>query len=442
MVGVAAALVHATPHVINVISAQMLALLAQPAALALSAPLIQPRLGVASRAPPVVAAATERYLAGTLKTSSPNVAPAADAIKRMWGAWRDDGSVTSVTETCGDLGTEECTALCDDDGCSVMPPNSLLKKAKLGVYFALWFALSTGYNIANKQRLNSIALPWTHSAVSLLVGTLFVTPLWLTGLRKPPRLSGAALATLAPIGFLHALGHIGAVVSAGAGAVSFTQIVKAAEPVFTCVLSAIVLGQYISMPVAFSLVPIVFGVALASVTELSFTWVAFSGAMLSNLAFALRNILSRASMDKPKGENMTPENLFGVLTVLSFLVAAPLAIAFEWLPGLVGAKWAEATARVGVKTIAAQSISTGLYFYLYNEVAMMALNNIHPVTHAVANTIKRVVILLACVVFFQTPMTPLCMAGSSIAIIGSYFYAMAKGADKLKKQKEAEAKAA
>ena len=164
--------------------------------------------------------------------------------------------------------------------------------------------------------------------------------------------------------------------------------------------------------------------------------------MLSNLAFAIRNICSRASMDKPKGENMTPENLFGVLTVLSFLVAAPLAIAFEWLPGLVGAKWAEATARVGVKTIAAQSISTGLYFYLYNEVAMMALNNIHPVTHAVANTIKRVVILLACVVFFQTPMTPLCTAGSSIAIIGSYFYAMAKGADKLKKQKEAEAKAA
>ena len=61
----------------------MFALLSQPAALALSAPLA-PRLGVASRAPPVVAAATERYLAGTLKTSSPNVAPAADAIKHNW----------------------------------------------------------------------------------------------------------------------------------------------------------------------------------------------------------------------------------------------------------------------------------------------------------------------------------------------------------------------
>ena len=34
-------------------------------------------------------------------------------------------------------------------------------------------------------------------------------------------------------------------------------------------------------------------------------------------------------MDKPKGENMTPENLFGVLTVMSFLFALPLALIIE-----------------------------------------------------------------------------------------------------------------
>ena len=64
---------------------------------------------------------------------------------------------------------------------------------------------------------------------------------------------------------------------------------------------------------------------------------------------------------------------------------------------------------------------------------MLALNNINPVTHAVANTIKRVVILLSCVVFFGTPMTPLCQAGSAIAIAGSYVYARAKQADKARK---------
>eukprot|EP00965_Chrysotila_dentata_P000639 20294-Pleurochrysis_carterae.AAC.2 len=46
---------------------------------------------------------------------------------------------------------------------------------------------------------------------------------------------------------------------------------------------------------------------------------------------------------------------------------------------------------------------------------------------------RRVVILLACVIIFRTPMTPVCMLGSAIAIIGSYFYSMAKSLDKVKK---------
>ena len=308
--------------------------------------------------------------------------------------------------------------------------SGLLRTIKIGVYFALWFALSTGYNIQNKIRLNMLPLPWTQSAFSLFVGTAFVTPLWLTGIRKPPKLSADAIKTLLPISFMHALGHIGAVVSAGAGAVSFTQIVKASEPVFTCGLSWMLLGTSVSTLTALSLLPIVGGVALASVTELSFTWLSFGGAMLSNLAFATRNIFSRLSMDKPKGENMTPENLFGVLTVMSFLFALPFALIIE---GPVAASaWLAATAKAPASAIAKASIMTGLYFYTYNEIAMLALNNVHPVTHAVANTIKRVVILLACVIMFKTPMTPLCQLGSAIAIGGSYLYSLAKGRDKTK----------
>jgi len=351
--------------------------------------------------------------------------PVGRAIKYL----RGDG-VENRLVPCGDDEVDECYALCDDEGCSVMGTTGMFHTLKIGVYFALWFALSTGYNIQNKIRLNMLPLPWTQSAFSLFVGSAFVMPLWLTRLRKPPKLTGDAVRTLLPIAFFHAIGHIGAVVSAGAGAVSFTQIVKAAEPVFTCGLSALILGSSISLLTALSLLPIVFGVALASVTELSFTWLAFGGAMLSNLAFATRNIFSRLSMDKPKGENMTPENLFGVLTVMSFLFALPLALIIEG--PVVAATWTAATAKAPAAAILKASVATGLYFYTYNEIAMLALNNVHPVTHAVANTIKRVVILLACVVMFKTPMTPLCQLGSAIAIVGSYLYSLAKGRDKIK----------
>merc|ERR1719172_382989 len=98
--------------------------------------------------------------------------------------------------------------------------------------------------------------------------------------------------------------------------------------------------------------------------------------------------------------------------------------------------FAASIAKAPLDAMVKASVATGLYFYTYNEVAMLALNNVNPVTHAVANTIKRVVILLACVIFFKTPMTPLCQAGSAIAIVGSYLYSLAKGKDKVKKAQE------
>ena len=58
-----------------------------------------------------------------------------------------------------------------------------------------------------------------------------------------------------------------------------------------------------------SLLPIIAGVSLASLKELSFTGKALYGALLSNVAFASRAVLSKATMQKPVGENMTAPNL-------------------------------------------------------------------------------------------------------------------------------------
>jgi solute carrier family 35 protein E1 len=358
---------------------------------------------------------------------APSMIEILEPVKRTANYLRGQG-VSAEKVPCGDGEDDECYALCDEQGCSVVGEVGFLRTVKIGVYFALWFALSTGYNLQNKVRLNLLPLPWTQSAFSLFVGSAFVMPLWLSGIRKPPQLSSDAVKTLLPIAFCHSIGHIAAVVSASAGAVSFTQIVKAAEPVFTCFLSALILGSRIAPLTLLSLLPIVLGVALASMTELSFTWMAFGGAMLSNLAFAIRNICSRASMDKPKGKNMTPENLFGVLTVMSFLFALPLAAVMEGPK--IAAVYAASALKASPAAMLKASIATGLYFYTYNEVAMLALNNVNPVTHAVANTMKRVVILLACIFFFRTPLTPLCATGSAIAIFGGYLYSLAKGREK------------
>ena len=50
-----------------------------------------------------------------------------------------------------------------------------------------------------------------------------------------------------------------------------------------------------------------------------------------------------------------------------------------------------------------------------------------PVTHAVTNTVKRVVIIVASILFFKTPVTFLGALGSAVAILGATGYSYAKG---------------
>merc|ERR1712194_778664 len=72
----------------------------------------------------------------------------------------------------------------------------------------------------------------------------------------------------------------------------------------------------------------------------------------------------------------------------------------------------------------------GASYYAYNEVAFLALGKVNPVTHAVGNTIKRVVIIVASVVAFKTKMSTGSIIGSSIAIFGTLLYSLAMNASK------------
>jgi solute carrier family 35 protein E1 len=218
------------------------------------------------------------------------------------------------------------------------------------------------------------------------------------------------------------------VISLSAGAVSFVSIVKASEPAVSALLSGVLLGQVFPVPVYLTLLPIIFGVALASLKELSFTWLCFGAAMLSNVSSALRAILAKKAMSQPIGENMTNTNLFAVQTMISAVALLPLWLILE-PPGQVGAALAATTASgaVSMSYIASMMVLSGLSFYFYNEVAFIALGRVQPITHAVANTIKRVVIIIASVIAFRNPISPLGIFGSTITIIGTLLYSLVKG---------------
>ncbi|CAN0352079.1 unnamed protein product, partial [Hapterophycus canaliculatus] len=96
------------------------------------------------------------------------------------------------------------------------------------------------------------------------VGLVYLIPVWATGMQKVPKLTKEDLVKLLPISFLHAGGHLAAVLSMSAGAVSFTHIIKASEPVASTVIGPFFGVEAQPMSVKIFLLPIVGGVAFAA----------------------------------------------------------------------------------------------------------------------------------------------------------------------------------
>jgi len=302
-------------------------------------------------------------------------------------------------------------------------------------YFALWYLFNIGYNIYNKKALNALAFPWTIATIQMATGVLYFAPLWLLGIRKAPKLSVDDIKTLIPIAFCHTGVHIGAVIALGAGAVSFAHIVKASEPVVTCLLNFVLLGQVLPTSVYLTLLPIIGGVGIASMKELSFTMLALGAAMLSNVSSAARGVLSKKTMSgKQIGENLDAQNLYAVLTAISTVILIPLCLAFEGTKFFPAFKALVASGDFTTKSLATLVGLSGATYYAYNEVAFLALGKVNPVTHAVGNTIKRVVIIVASVIAFKTPMSTGSIIGSTIAIAGTLMYSLAMNSHKTKKE--------
>ncbi|KAF3321590.1 Xylulose kinase [Carex littledalei] len=308
------------------------------------------------------------------------------------------------------------------------------KTIKLALVFVFWYAQNVIFNIYNKKVLNVFPYPWLLASFQLLAGSLWMLSLWSLRLQPMPRLSGRFIAALLGPALFHTIGHISACVSFSRVAVSFTHVIKSAEPVFSVVLSAVILRKFYPVQVWLSIVPIVAGCSLAVLTEPTFDTAGLSGALISNLGFVLRNIYSKQSLSD--FSEIDGLNLYGCISILSLLYLFPVAIFVE------GSKWAAGFRHA--LTIAPSPnifylwvLISGLFYHLYNQSSYQALDDISPLTFSVGNTMKRVVVIVASIIVFRNPVSPLNALGSAIAILGTFLYSQATASPK----KDVDAKA-
>ncbi|KAM1147208.1 hypothetical protein EV1_038527 [Malus domestica] len=363
------------------------------------------------------------------KPNNFNDALSASLPRRSWSLLSSSSDFklrpwTSVPLVDSDAGTKrfEVRATAETADESTESGSSLFKTLELGALFGLWFLFNIWFNIYNKQVLKVFPYPVTVTGIQFAVGTVLVLLMWGLNLYKKPRVSGAQLAAILPLAIVHTLGNLFTNMSLGKVAVSFTHTIKASEPFFSVILSAMFLGEIPTPWVVASLIPIVGGVGLASITEVSFNWAGFWSAMASNLTNQSRNVLSKKVMVK-KEANMDNITLFSIITVMSFFLLTPVGIFME------GVKFTPAvlqSAGLNVKQLYIRSFIAALCFHAYQQVSYMILQRVSPVTHSVGNCVKRVVVIVSSVLFFRTPVSPINALGTGVALAGVFLYSRVK----------------
>ncbi|KAH7446341.1 hypothetical protein KP509_01G052100 [Ceratopteris richardii] len=300
----------------------------------------------------------------------------------------------------------------------------------------MWYFLNVIFNILNKKIYNYFPYPYFVSLIHLVVGVAYCLVSWILGVPKRAPLSKETFGLLVPVAFCHALGHVMTNVSFAAVAVSFTHTIKALEPFFNAAASQFVLGHQIPFVLWMSLAPVVIGVSMASMTELSFNWLGFLSAMTSNIAFTYRSVYSKKAMT-----GMDSTNLYAYISIIALFFCIPPAVLMEG-PALLQHGFADAIAKVGLVKFISDLFWVGMFYHLYNQLATNTLERVAPLTHAVGNVLKRVFVIGFSIVVFGNRISTQTGIGTAIAIVGVALYSLIKARLEEAKKKNAVSKAA
>lgn len=188
--------------------------------------------------------------------------------------------------------------------------------SKALIYLTLWFFFSFCTLFLNKYILTLLeGEPSMLGAVQMLMTTfigcikMFI-PCCLyqhkARLSYPPNF----LMIMLFVGLMRFSTVVLGLVSLKNVAVSFAETVKSSAPIFTVIMSRLILGEYTGMMVNLSLLPVMGGLALCTATEISFNVLGFSAALSTNIMDCLQNVFSKKLLSGDKYKFSPPELQF------------------------------------------------------------------------------------------------------------------------------------
>jgi len=313
---------------------------------------------------------------------------------------------------------------------------------------ALWMALSVAASNLGKLALSRFPFPLTISLVRFgLAAGLVGLGQFLASSRPPATLASTAARCWQwglGLGLAGLTTNVASRMAVQHISVSFANTAKASQPLFSALLSWLVLRQVFSRATLYALAAVAAGVGLSAATEFRFSWLGFALAELSVLGNVAGSVFQKLLLGMSRGgggsgggsSGLDKQSLFFVTNAYSLLLLLPvwslsdeprallaLAHAGRFAPEVpsksalpLEAASAGASA-VAVLVLAALLAEAGQHF-----VSLTVLALVSPTSHAITSSCKRVVVIAASLLFWRNPVSALNGAGIALALGGVALY--------------------
>ncbi|XP_076167639.1 solute carrier family 35 member E1 homolog [Ptiloglossa arizonensis] len=288
----------------------------------------------------------------------------------------------------------------------------------------LWYVISSSSNVVGKILLSEFPYPMTVTMVQLTSITIYSSLFFnLWGVRKysPDISCGYYLRLIVPLSLGKFLANVFSHVSIWKVPVSYAHTVKATMPFFVVLLSRVIMGEKQTWKVYLSLVPIVVGVAVATLTEISFNMVGLLSALASTMAFSLQNIYSKKVL---RDTGIHHLRLLHVLGCLALILFSPIWIIYD-LRRLVYDPVIGGFTDLSYYVFGLLFLD-GVLNWFQNIIAFSVLSIVTPLTYAVASASKRIFVIAVTLFMLRNPVTWLNVFGMTLAICGVLCYNKAK----------------
>ncbi|KAI8337624.1 TPT-domain-containing protein [Chlamydoabsidia padenii] len=293
------------------------------------------------------------------------------------------------------------------------------------VWLGAYFILNLSLTLYNKAILLDFRYPWSLTAIHTFCGSVGCYLLYAFGVFTPAKLKDNENMVMLMFSVLYTINIAISNVSLSLVSVAFHQVIRAMTPVFTVMISIAFLQKSYSNMIYLSLLPVVLGVAFATIGEYDYTVVGFLLTVLGTVLAAVKTIVTnRVQVGRLK---LHPLDLLLRMSPLAFVQCVFYAYATGELERVRTFSSAHMTI-----PLASGLLVNGLLAFALNIVSFTANKKTSALTMTVAGNVKQVLSIILAVVIFNLNINITNAFGIALTLIGGAWYGNVEMAEKAK----------